>query len=169
VKALPWLRRVGIAASFVILGPLLLVMLLFFAVLAPFTVIPVWMEKRKLVRRFRAAHVARGRFVLFAYTDSPHWQEYIERRVLPRITDRAVIVNRSRRSDWRSAMPDEARMLERLGGDRNYNPIAIIVPPTGSPETIRLFEAFRDHKHGRPQALEAALHRLFTRVDELAG
>ncbi|HEX6588449.1 MAG TPA: hypothetical protein VF039_05455 [Longimicrobiales bacterium] len=155
------LRRVGIALSCLILGPLFLVGLVFFALIAPFTVIPHALEKRRLLRWFRQTHAREGRFVLFMTSDSPHWHDYIETRVLPRLEPHVVVMNWSRRAEWRTAKPPEARMLEIWGGPAAFNPLAMVIPDEGKPEVIRLWKPFRDLKHGKPQALDAALARLY--------
>src|SRR5260370_39588491 len=43
----------------------------------------------------------RGRDILFVYSDSPIWHDYVEQRLLPPIRDRAVILNWSERKHWR--------------------------------------------------------------------
>ena len=125
------------------------------------------LARRRLLRWFRATHGAAGRVVLFVHSDSPSWRPYIETNILPRLGDRAVLLNWSRRAEWRAGKPDEAKMLELWGGEREFNPLAIVVPPDGDPEVIRFWQPFLEYKHGKPQKLRAAEERLFRLVDAL--
>ncbi|HET6836699.1 MAG TPA: hypothetical protein VFH24_01585 [Gemmatimonadales bacterium] len=43
-----------------------------------------------------------------------------------------------------------------MTGDREYNPVAIIIPKTGKMRVIRFWKAFRDYRHGKDQALRRA-------------
>lgn len=43
----------------------------------------------------------RGRDILFVYSDSPIWHDYIEKRILPRLGERAIVLNWSQRRRWR--------------------------------------------------------------------
>ncbi len=50
-----------------------------------------------------------------------------------------------------------------MAGQREYNPLAIVVPEHGKAMVVRFWKAFRDHKHGKDQKLkqqEAELERL---------
>ena len=42
----------------------------------------------------------RGRRVIFVYSNSPVWREYVEERILPRLPANAAILNWSERSRW---------------------------------------------------------------------
>ena len=121
-----------------------------------------------LLRRFRRQHVPAGRFLVFVYSDSPNWKEYIETRILPRIGAHAVLLNWSRRSEWRSRKPFEVKIFERWGGQREFNPLAIVIPPKGRVEVIRFWQAFRDAKHGKRSLLEKQEERLFGAVEALS-
>ena len=93
-----------------------------------------------------------GKHLLVVYTDSPHWAPVIEREWLPRWTDEAVFFNRSR--PWKAGQI-EARLWRSARG-QEHTPLAIIVPPSGKVAAVRLFRAFRDHKHGKSSALRNA-------------
>src|SRR5688572_13185008 len=42
----------------------------------------------------------RGKDILFVYSDSPIWHDYIEQQIIPQIEARAVILNWSDRRHW---------------------------------------------------------------------
>jgi hypothetical protein len=95
----------------------------------------------------------RGRRVLFVYSDSPVWKEYVETNILPRLPKSAVILNWSQRSRWRSV--DLAVWLFRFyGGWREYNPLALVIRPLRGPRVFRFWRAFRDFKHGKVETLQ---------------
>ena len=43
----------------------------------------------------------RGRNILFVYSDSLVWHDYIEQRILPHLGERAIVLNWSERKRWR--------------------------------------------------------------------
>jgi hypothetical protein len=106
-----------------------------------------------LLTRFRIKYAGLGKDLLIVYTDSPHWQPYIESRWIPRWGNRAVVLNRSR--PWARSQI-EAKLWRTLGGIVNHTPLAVVIPRQGKAELVRFFVAFRDHKHGKPARLEAA-------------
>jgi hypothetical protein len=117
------------------------------------------------IRRFRQRYGRDGKDLLLVYSNSPHWQQYVESEWLPRWGTRAVVVNWSERSRWSGKEP-EIVLFRSIAGSREYNPIAIVVPPTGPVRVVRFWRAFRDWKHGREgplrqaeSELESALHR----------
>jgi hypothetical protein len=40
------------------------------------------------------------KYLLFVYSNSPNWKEYIETNILPVIADYAIVINWSERSHW---------------------------------------------------------------------
>jgi hypothetical protein len=117
---------------------------------------------------FWRAHAARGRPILFVYSESPKWQAYIEENILPRIGNCAVVLNWSQRRTWDSASPWEARFFRRFAGDREFNPLALVFWGPGRIRAIRFHQAFLDFKHGKELALREAEAELFSRA-EAAG
>jgi hypothetical protein len=108
------------------------------------------------VSRFRAAYPEKT--LLLVYSNSPHWQRYVEETWLPRWGDRAVVLNWSERHLWKRT-PEVSlfRAFLSSGGAREYNPAAIVVPPTGRRvRIVRFWRAFRDFKHGRDRLLRQA-------------
>jgi hypothetical protein len=113
---------------------------------------------------FWRVHASRGRPILFVYSESPNWQPYIEAKILPRIRDRAVILNWSQRRLWSSTSPWEVRFFHRFAGDREFNPLALVYSAHGRVRAIRFHQAFLDFKHGKESALRAAEAELFSLV-----
>lgn len=95
---------------------------------------------------------ARGRDVLFVYSESPLWREYIERQLLPILAQRAVILNWSERSAWSFSLGRAA--FRHFGGSREFNPMAVVFRPLRRTRTFRFWKPFRELNRGRPQALE---------------
>jgi len=93
----------------------------------------------------------RGRDVLFVYSDSSIWRDYIEERILPRLGRRAVVMNWSQRKKWRFSIARLA--FHHFGGNREFNPIAVVFRPFRRTRTFRFWLPFKELKKGRPQAL----------------
>ena len=93
----------------------------------------------------------RGRDILFVYSDSPVWQQYVEQRLLPPIRDRAFVLNWSQRKRWRFSL---ARLVfQHFGGYREFNPLAVVFRPFRRTRTFRFWQPFRDFKHGKTATL----------------
>jgi hypothetical protein len=110
---------------------------------------------------FWRAHVVHGRRILFVYSESPNWQTYIEQNILPRIRDRAVILNWSERRHWSSTSPWEARFFRRFSGDREFNPLALVFCTDGRVRPVPFHQPFLDFKHGKDLPLREAETELF--------
>jgi hypothetical protein len=101
----------------------------------------------------------KNRLVLFVYSDSPTWKDYIEREILPHIKDRAVILNWSKRRNWKNSLAVLA--FRYFGGHRNFNPIGIVFRPFRRVKTYRFFEAFKEFKYGNSEEVEEIKKKLF--------
>lgn len=93
----------------------------------------------------------RGRDILFVYSDSPIWHDYIEQQVLPRLGERAVVLNLSHLTRWRLSLARVA--FYYFGGWRAFNPLAVVFRPFRRTRKFRFLQPFRDFKHGHPEAL----------------
>lgn len=93
----------------------------------------------------------KGRDVLFVYSDSPIWHDYIEERLLPPIRQRAVVLNWSRRKRWQFSLARVA--FRHFGGYREFNPMAVVFRPFRPTRKFRFWQPFHDFKHGRSDAL----------------
>jgi len=114
---------------------------------------------------FWRAHAAQGRPVLFVYSESPNWQAYIEAKILPRLRERAVVLNWSQREQWQSNSPWESRFFRHFAGHREFNPAALVFCKSGRVKVVRFHQAFLDFKHGKESALHEAESELLALVE----
>ena len=149
----------GKPAELAVLALVCVVLLPIVLLVSPFLVIGWWratLRKRRLQRRFHERWGGEGKRLLLVYSNSPHWQAYIEQRWLPRLRPVAVVINWSERARWSEHHSLEAEIFRAVTGDREFNPVAIIIPKKGKLRVIRFWKAFRDYKHGKDQALRRA-------------
>lgn len=92
------------------------------------------------------------KYILFTYSDSPNWSEFIETNIIPKIEQHAIIINRTKNPNWKHQFKPEKRAIE-LWATLNANPLAIVFEPNGKTEPIEFYEAFRDLKHGKDKAI----------------
>jgi hypothetical protein len=143
------------AATVVLLAVALPVLLL----ASPFLAVGAWLDgrqRRRLQCAFHARWGASGKRLVLVYSNSPHWQAYIEEHWLAPLGQVAVVLNWSDRARWPDQHPLEAEVFRMWAGDRDFNPLAIVIPERGPVQVIRFWQAFRDYKHGRDRALRAA-------------
>lgn len=117
---------------------------------------------------FWRTHAARGRPIMFVYSNSPNWQTYVEERILPRISGQAVVLNWSERRLWASQSPLESWFFRWFSGPRHFNPLALVFLPPGKVHVVRFHQAFIDFKHGKETALRKAEAELFELADRAA-
>jgi|GEM_PF-2809985 len=72
----------------------------------------------------------RGKRILFVYSDSPNWKEYIEGNILPRIVDQAVVLNWSERSRWERGSSLAAFCFRAYSHGSDFNPMAVVFRPS---------------------------------------
>ena len=150
----------------VLLLPLLVIGLLMSAILG----LVRWLERRWLTWRFRRVHGRAGKFVVLVYSYSPHWKRHVEEQILPGLEPHAIALNWSERSgEWWQRRPLEVRVARFWGGDREFNPMAVLIPPTGAVVTIRFWQAFLELKYSKPGLLRAKQAELFQRVAEITS
>jgi hypothetical protein len=99
------------------------------------------------------------RRVLFVYSDSPNWKEYVEARIVPALPPKTVILNWSRRASW-SRRDLSVRLFREFAGDREFNPIGLVFERFRLVGKYRFWQPFRDAKHGNPVPLQV-LERQF--------
>jgi hypothetical protein len=104
-----------------------------------------------------------GTRVLFVYSNSPVWQSYIESNILPRLPADSVVLNWSERRGWPRWSLSTA-IFRFFAGRREFNPLAVVVEPRHWGRTFRFWRAFRDAKHGKPDALHRVEREFFTHV-----
>ena len=132
-----------------------LLLIFIIAVLTPFLVIAVLIYYSWSLILSLAIWIIwglRGHHILFVYSDSPIWSGYIEREILPHIAETAVILNWSKRKQWKNSLAVLAFKL--YGGSQNFNPMAIVFRPLRFHKIFRFYEAFKDFKHGKAGNLE---------------
>ena len=115
----------------------------------------------RAVRAFRRTWGAQGKDLLIVYSNSPHWQRYIEEEWLPHWRDRAVVLNWTERAKW--AAGPEVELFRTVVGRKEHNPVAIVVPQTGAIKVLRFWRAFREMAQGKEQTfrtIEAQLDAL---------
>ena len=105
----------------------------------------------------------RGRRALVVYSNSPIWQEYFERRVLPELGERAVVLNWSDRARWPLSLP--VALFRLFAGTREFNPLAIVFRPFAWPRQFRFYCPFQAFKHGRAGEVDDMRRRF---LDELS-
>jgi len=96
----------------------------------------------------------RGKDILFVYSDSPIWHDYVVEQIIPRIEARAVIVNWSERRHWVTRLSLASLLFRYFGGDREYNPLALYFRPLWFHRSFRFWRAFRDWKHGKTESVK---------------
>jgi hypothetical protein len=138
--------RAFIALLLIILSPILIIAVFLNLLWGAFLYLAIWLTWAR-------------RRVLFVYSNSSIWKEYMEREILPYIQDRAVILNWSERRNWRPSLAVLA--FRYFGGYRNFNPIGMVFRPFRFVKTYRFFEAFKSFKHGDPRKVEEIKKELF--------
>jgi hypothetical protein len=139
-----------------------------FLLLLPFVVVAgvLWLAAAVLLQLVVwVAWWPRGRYALVVYSNSPIWQEYFEVHVLPALGSRAFVLNWSERKRWRHSLA--AALFRFFGGDRDFNPSAIVFQPLTWPRWFRFYHAFQAFKHGRPEEVEKMRRELVEVLDKL--
>jgi hypothetical protein len=101
----------------------------------------------------------RGRRVLFVYSDSPIWHDYIEQRILPRVGNKAVLLNWSQHKRWKITLA--TLVFLHYSGYRAFNPMAIVFRPLWFTRKLRFYQPFLDYKHGKPEKVAEMEQTLF--------
>jgi hypothetical protein len=149
-----WLRTIFLGILLIFIVPATIVLL-------PFVLAGSWIWGWWLRARYRAKWSKHGKPILFVYSNSPHWQRYIEEHWLPQLQAHAVVLNWSERKIWSRQRPFEARVFHYFAGRREYNPIALYFPKQGPIRIVRFWQEFQDFKHGEEQKLKEAEKELF--------
>jgi hypothetical protein len=99
------------------------------------------------------------RRVLFVYSDSPNWKEHVEANILPKLPENSVVLNWSHRLSW-SKCNASVMLFRCFAGAEEFNPIGLVFERFRVVKRYRFWQAFRDAKHGRPEALQLVERRL---------
>ena len=103
--------------------------------------------------------------VLFVYSDSPTWKEYVERTIVPKLPANAVVLNWSQKSQW-SRCDLSVWLFRAFAGRREFNPIGLVFRRFHLVTRYRFWQPFRDLKHGRPENLRTLEERF---LGDVAG
>jgi hypothetical protein len=163
--------RVLRGAGFTLLAALALfvMLLLIVIVLLALPMARVGDNARQLVRRrlflprVRKEWHLRSIYMLWVYSDSPHWKEYCETQILPRIRDHAAVLDWSNRLQWWRSSDLAVRIFKTYGNvvlyrrkgqstyyGREFCPLAVVFPESGHVEVLRFYDAIRENKKGNP-------------------
>ncbi len=107
--------------------------------------------------------IPRGYRVLVVYSNSPHWGQYFEEHIVPRLGSRCVVLNWSERRRWSLSLA--SCLFWFYGGHHAYNPLVVVLRPFGRAKIFRFWQAFRDAKHDRPESLRRLETELFNVVE----
>lgn len=141
---------------FVVFLPLIIVALIFHLLAGLSLNIAIW-----------CCWCSRGRNVLFVYSDSPIWHDYVEQHILARLGKRAIVLNWSHRSRWRRTLSVLA--FRYFGGYRCFNPMAVVFRPFRLARHFRFYEPFREFKYGETQAVAKMERELYELLDQIGG
>ncbi|MFZ1135474.1 MAG: hypothetical protein WAN69_11025 [Candidatus Korobacteraceae bacterium] len=150
------MRRVWQAVFIILLLPLLL----------PLTALAVtlwFLHRVTLYLLVWLLWLPKGKDILFVYSDSPIWKEYMIQQLLPLMDQRAVVLNWSERSKWRK-WSLAVRVLRSFGGGREFNPMVILFRPLRRAQTFRFWSAFKEWKHGETDSVERLRNELFLQL-----
>lgn len=114
--------------------------------------------------RFRSKHNFPEKNVLFIYSNSPSWKDYIEENLLGKLQPNAVFLNWSERSKWNSSQL-EVKVFNHWANDKEFNPMAIVFQENRKVRTIRFYKAFKNRTHGDEKLLELKQKELFSYVN----
>lgn len=129
-----------------ILVPLMIFFLLALAILVPLSYLVVYFS-------IWLAWGVRGKDILFVYSDSPIWGDYMLCEMLPLVERRAVVLNWSQRNRWnRLSLPVLA--FRFFGGRKAFNPLIVVFRPFRRAQKYRFWPAFREWKQGNKEAVE---------------
>jgi len=116
--------------------------------------------------RFWLRHGRKGKIILFVYSDSSNWRNYIETNILPRIEAHAIILNWSKRREWGSQMQFETQLFNQWAGPGEFVPVAILFSFAGKVRTFRLWQHSDNPKHGKEKISKEAEQALFEAVKQ---
>ena len=102
------MRRVSEAVFIILLIPLLLPLMAL--------AVTLWfLHRMTLYLLVWLLWLPKGKDILFVYSDSPIWKEYMTQQLLPLVEQRAVVLNWSERSKW-PKWSLAARVMRYIGG-----------------------------------------------------
>src|ERR1035438_1196529 len=152
----PFLQRLGQVTLIIVLLPLVLP-------LALFAVANHVLYRTLLYLLVWALWLPKGKDILFVYSDSPIWHEYMAEQVLPLLERRSVVLNWSERKKW-SRWSLGAAVFHHFGGAGDFNPLVVLFRPLRSARVFRFWSAFKDWKRGYKEPVERLRQELFANL-----
>jgi hypothetical protein len=149
----PFLRRLGQGILIVVLLPLILP-------LALFAIASHLLYRALLYLLVWALWLPRGKDILFVYSDSPIWHDYMATQVLPLVQERSVVLNWSERKRW-SRWSLGVAVFHHFGGAGEFNPLVVVFQPLRLARVFRFWSAFKDWKRGYKEPVERLRQELF--------
>jgi hypothetical protein len=112
-----------------ILVPFIIFLLLMLAILVPLSYLLIYLS-------IWLFWLSLGKDILFVYSDSPIWRDYMLSEMLPLVESRAVVLNWSERGTWKRRL---LRVLafRYFSGHKAFNPLIVVFRP------FRLAQKFR--------------------------
>jgi hypothetical protein len=142
-------RKVFFTLLFIGLSPILVIPVLLYFLWGAILYIAIWSTQRQP-------------FIVFVYSDSPTWKDYITREILPDVRNHAIILNWSERRHWKNSLAVLA--FRYFGGRRNFNPMGMVFRPFRAVKAYRFFEAFREFKHGDTKKVQEINRKLLADI-----
>jgi hypothetical protein len=149
----PFLRRLGQGILIVVLLPLILP-------LALFAIASHLLYRALLYLLVWALWLPRGKDILFVYSDSPIWHDYMATQVLPLVQERSVVLNWSELKRW-SRWSLGVAVFHHFGGAGEFNPLVVVFQPLRLARVFRFWSAFKDWKRGYKEPVERLRQELF--------
>ncbi len=115
-----------------------------------------------LKMKFWIRHGRKGKFILFVYSDSSNWKDYVETKILPRIEPHAIVLNWSKRREWEQQMAFEMNLFNHWAGTGEFAPTAIVLSLIGKVKVIRLWQPSQRVKSRKDGVSREAEEALFT-------
>jgi hypothetical protein len=141
-----WPLKVLLVILAPIVFPLIIFWLLILAVVVPLSYLLLYLS----IWSFWLTH---GKDILFVYSDSPIWREYMLSEMLPLVKSRAVVLNWSERSTWKR-WSLSVLAFRHFGGRKAFNPLIVVFRPFRLAQKFRFWSAFREWKQGNKQAVK---------------
>jgi hypothetical protein len=149
-------RKIGNAVALIVFLP---IALLFLPIVAIWFVI-FSVHRLVLYTLIWRRWICKGKDILFVYSDSPIWREYMMEQVLPAVENRAIVLNWSERKQWpRWSLAKSAFSV--FAGGKSYNPMVLVFRPFRRPRVFRFFGPFKAWKQGNPGQVERVRQDLF--------
>jgi hypothetical protein len=118
-----------------------------------------WMYRVTLYLLIWLLWLRKGKDVLFIYSDSPIWHEYMTSQILPLVQERAIVLNWSQRKTWQK-WSLAVRAFQMFSGRRDFNPMVMLFRRFRGAKSFRFFSAFKEWKHGETQKIEELRSKL---------